>query len=134
MSIIKRVLLWLQSAFYVMAGANHFINPDFYLPMMPPWLPWPSLLHLAAGAIEIALGVLLLIPRSRRLAAWGVILLLLAVYPANIHIARNPQLFPDVPTAFHGVRLALQFVLIAWAWWFTREDSTASRSGHSRGA
>jgi len=117
-----------------MAGANHFINPDFYLPMMPPWLPWPSALHLAAGAIEVLLGALLLIPRTRRLAAWGVILLLLAVYPANIHIASNPQLFPDVPMAFHWVRLALQFVLIAWAWWFTREDSTASRNGHSRGA
>lgn len=120
MSLVRTSLLYLQSAFYLAAGVNHFRNPDFYLRIMPPYLPWPSALHLLAGAVEVVLGVGLLIPRFRRLAAWGIVLLLIAVYPANIHVALNRHLFPEVPVVFHWVRLALQFVLIAWAWWYTR--------------
>ena len=120
MSFVRTLLLYLQSVFYLAAGVNHFRNPDFYLRIMPPYLPWPSALHLLAGALEVILGVGLLIPRFRRLAAWGIVLLLVAVYPANIHVALNQHLFPGVPDVFHWVRLALQFVLIAWAWWYTR--------------
>lgn len=115
-------VLWLMGVFYVVAGANHFINAAFYLPMMPPYLPNHGALVYLSGLAEIVLGVAVLVPASRRLAAWGIILLLIAIFPANVHIALH-----DVPVfgATHGlgvwnwVRLPLQGVLIAWAWRYT---------------
>ena len=126
MSLMKRVLLYLMGAFYVFAGVNHFLNPDFYLPMMPPYLPWHEELIYLSGIAEIVCGVGVLVPATRVMAAWATIALLLAVYPANIHIAIH-----DIPIgeategagALNYVRLALQFVLIAWAWWYTRNDA-----------
>lgn len=121
MSRTKALLKYLMAVLYVAAGVNHFLHPQFYLRIMPPYLPWPTALHLIAGACEIALGALLLTTKYQRLAAWGLIALLIAVYPANLHMAINHHLYPDVPLAFLWIRLPLQFVLIAWAWWYTRE-------------
>ena len=125
MSRLGRALLWVMGVFYVVAGANHFLNPDFYMPMMPPYLPLHRQLVLLSGIAEVVLGIGVLVPATRRAAAWGLILLLVAVFPANIHIALH-----DVPLggAAHGagvlnwVRLPLQAVLIAWAWRYTRDD------------
>ena len=122
MSSNKIGMKYLLAAGFIFAGFNHFYNPDFYLRIMPPYLPWPSAMHLTAGFFEIVLGVMLLIPRFQRLAAWGLIALLLAVYPANIHMAVNWRLYPDLPMIFHWIRLPLQFVLIAWAWWYMKAD------------
>jgi len=122
MSAFKIGMKYLFAAIFIFAGFNHFRDPGFYLRIMPPYLPWPSALHLIAGFFEIVLGMMLLIPRFQRLAAWGLIALLLAVYPANIHMAVNHDQFPDVPMIFHWIRLPLQFVAIAWAWWYTKAD------------
>jgi uncharacterized membrane protein len=116
-------MLWPMGVFYVVAGANHFANTALYLPMMPPYLPYPRELVYLSGLAEVLLGVGVLVPATRRLAAWGIILLLIAIFPANVHIALH-----DVPVfgATHGlgvwnwVRLPFQGVLIAWAWWYTR--------------
>lgn len=108
--------------FYVVAGVNHFVSPDFYLPMMPPYLPWHAGLVALSGVAEVALGLAVLVPATRRLAAWGLVLLLIAVFPANLHVALH-----DIPLgdSQHGlgvwnwVRLPFQAVLIAWAAWYT---------------
>jgi len=121
MSAFKIGLKYLFAAIFIFAGVNHFRNPEFYMRIMPPYLPWPSALHLTAGFFEVAFGVMLLIPRFQKLAAWGLIALLLAVYPANIHMAVHHELY-QLPMGFHWIRLPLQFVLIAWAWWFTKVD------------
>lgn len=120
MRIVKIVLKWIFGIAFVFAGANHFIDPDFYLKIMPPYLPWHLFLVYLSGAFEIILGILLLIPRTKKLAAWGLILLLIAVFPANIHMAINPQLYPDLNPLLIYLRLPLQLVLIAWAFWFTK--------------
>lgn len=125
MSRTKRALLWLMGAFYVVAGLGHFVRPGYYLPMMPPWLPAHPALVFLSGVAEVALGVAVLVPSLRRLAAWGIILLLIAIFPANVHIALH-----DVPIGgaseglgiWNWVRLPFQAVLIAWAWWYTRPD------------
>jgi uncharacterized membrane protein len=122
MSSNKIGMKYLLAAGFIFAGFNHFYNPDFYLRIMPPYLPWPSALHLTAGFFEVVLGVMLLIQRFQKLAAWGLIALLLAIYPANIHMAVNHHLYPELPMVFHWIRLPMQFVLIAWALWFTRAD------------
>lgn len=129
MSIAKRILLWVMGAFYVWAGAMHFARPDFYRPMMPPYLPAHDLLIFLSGVAEVMCGLGVLFPPTRKLAAWGTIALLVAVFPANIHVAVN-----DVPVfgASEGagpigyVRLPFQLVLIAWAWWYTREEQPRS--------
>jgi uncharacterized membrane protein len=124
MSRTCRVLLCAMGLFYIGGGIVHLANPGFYLPMMPPYLPYHLELVYLSGVAEIVLGAAVLIPQTRPLAAWGIILLLIAVFPANVHIAMN-----NVPLAGaeHGagvwnwMRLPLQAVLIAWAWSYTRQ-------------
>ena len=123
MNTVKRVLLVLMGVFYVLAGINHFRDLGFYLPMMPGYLPFHVGLIYLSGVAEIVLGAAVLVPSIRPLAAWGIILLLIAVFPANIHIAWH-----NVPLAgakegagiWNWVRLPVQALLIAWAWWYTQ--------------
>jgi len=116
---LKLVLRYVLGILFIVAGLYHFINPAFYLRIMPPYLPWHLFLVYLSGFFEIALGLLLLIPKFTRPAAWGLIALLIAVFPANIHMATNPQLYPDFPAVALWLRLSLQFALIAWAYWYT---------------
>ena len=121
----KRVLLWLMAGFYVVAGFNHLMNPDFYLAIMPPGLPSPEWLNVISGLAEIVLGVFLLEPRVRALAAWGIIALLIAIFPANVYVATANVGLPDgTPGSgnalLNWVRLPFQGLFVAWAWWYTR--------------
>ena len=121
MSRPKTILLWLMAVAYVFAGIMHFIRPDAYMPMMPPYLPWHKGLILLSGAAEIGLGLAVLNARLRPYAAWGIILLLIAIFPANIHIALNNVPLFGNPTGagiWNWVRLSLQGVLALWAWWY----------------
>jgi uncharacterized membrane protein len=111
---------WLFALFFILAGVNHFLHPAVYVSIMPPYLPWHRELVYASGVFEVALGVLLLIPRYTVLAAWGLIALLIAVFPANVHMALNTSLYPTIPPLLIWLRLPLQGVFIAWAYWFTR--------------
>lgn len=125
MSTPKRTLLWIMGVSYVVAGLMHLARPEYYLPMMPPYLPWHAVLVFLSGIAEIGLGVTVLVPALRRAAAWGIILLLIAVFPANIHIAlHNVPVFGAAEGAgiWNWVRLPLQGVLILWAWWYTRPE------------
>jgi uncharacterized membrane protein len=110
-----RILL---AVLLVIAGANHLRVPDFYLTMMPPYLPVPGLLILISGLAEMAGGVLLLIPQTRRLAAYGLIALLVAVFPANLHLVFHHDQPPwnTVPVWVLWLRLPLQLPMIAWVY------------------
>ena len=119
MSRVKTASKLILGIFMVGAGAMHFVNPDFYLKIMPPYLPLHRELVYLSGACEIVLGVLLLIPRFSQLAAWGIIALLIAVFPANIHVYQNQDVL-SAPSMFHLLRLPLQGVLILWVYWHTR--------------
>jgi len=99
---------------FVIAGANHFRVPATYLSMMPPWLPAPEWMNWISGAAEIAGGAGILIPRLRNAAAIGLILLLIGVFPANLHVAVNGWAGMDVPRWFLIARLPFQLLLIAW--------------------
>jgi uncharacterized membrane protein len=130
MSRGKRFLLWVMAAFYAAAGFNHLMNPDFYLAIMPPGLPDPERLNVIAGLAEIVLGVFVLEPRVRALAAWGIIALLIAVFPANVYVAtQNIGIPGGEPGTGHAllnwVRLPLQGALVLWAWWYTRPDTAS---------
>ena len=117
---------FLLGLFFISAGVMHFIRPGFYLKLMPPYLPWPLGLVYVSGVAEILLGLLVVIPKYTRLAAWGLIALLIAVFPANLYVAMNPQAMPDVNPRSLWIRLPFQLVFIAWAWWFTRANGQPS--------
>lgn len=74
-----------MAAFYAYAGFAHFKNPKFFLKITPPFVPYPEIVNIIVGVAEIALGIMLLIPSTRSIAAWGIIILLVAVFPANIY-------------------------------------------------
>ena len=128
MSWIKAVAKWLLALFFVSAGAMHFVRPAPYVALVPPFLPAPLFLVYASGVAELVFGVLLVVPRFQRVAAWGIIATLVAVFPANLYHAFSGGLVhPDLSPAFANptiawARLPFQFLFIAWAWWFTRPE------------
>ena len=131
MRTLKTALKYLLGGFYVFAGVNHFVNPDFYVRIMPGYLPWHLPLVYLSGVFEVLLGVLVVIPRFTRVAAWGLILLLIAIFPANLHMAVNPHLYPEVSPVALWIRLPIQGLLIAWAFWYTREPAIRTPSRHA---
>jgi uncharacterized membrane protein len=96
---IKLVLKWLLGVLFILAGLNHFRVAEVYVKIMPPYLPWHLELVYLSGVVETALGVLLLVRKFTILAAWGLIALLIAVFPANIHMALHAELFPGFDPA-----------------------------------
>jgi uncharacterized membrane protein len=102
------------------AGVGHLASPDFFVKIMPPYVPYRRAMVLVSGVFEIALGVLLVILRTSRLAAWGLIALLIAVFPANVFMYQHPEEFGLSPTLLL-LRRPLQGLLIYWAYAYTRE-------------
>ena len=125
---LKRPLLFLMGAGYVVAGVMHFVAPKLYVQIVPPSLPRPELLVYLSGVAEVALGVGVLLRRTRRVAAWGIVALLVAVFPANLYMATHdvviegaPEGIGDPSETARWARLPLQAVLVLWAWWYTRD-------------
>jgi uncharacterized membrane protein len=134
---VKTVLKWILAAFFVVAGVGHFVNEPFYLKIMPDYIPLA--LHrpavIASGVVEVLLGVMLVIPPTTRLAAWGLIALLLAVFPANIYAFQHSEELFGISPAAHFARLPLQGVMIAWAYWYTRparKDASSRRGAEEK--
>lgn len=116
MSRKRAISLYLMSGLYIAAGINHFWHPAMYEAIMPPSLGWHRGLVIISGVIELLLGVLLLFPQSRRPAAWGIILLLIAVFPANIQMAINYYQHQHPLLWLALLRLPMQVLLIWWAY------------------
>jgi uncharacterized membrane protein len=118
---LGRILL---SLVFIGSGILHFVKPDVYRKIMPPYLPYHNELVFISGVFEVIGGIAILIPKLRRAAAYGLVALLVAVYPANIHCALYPkQVAPNVPPILFWLRLPLQFVLMWWALWSTKEKN-----------
>ncbi|HEY0514215.1 MAG TPA: MauE/DoxX family redox-associated membrane protein, partial [Thermoanaerobaculia bacterium] len=93
---------------FIAAGISHFARPEAFVRIVPPYLPWPLALVYVSGLGEVGLGALLLIPRFTVPAAWGLIALLIAVFPANLYMAMHPERFPRLSPALLWARLPLQ--------------------------
>ena len=124
---LKKWMCYLLGVLLVLAGANHFRDPAFYVSIMPRYLPWHLELVYLSGAAEIATGAALLVERLRRFAAWTAVALFVAVFPANLQMALHPELYPQFSPEMLWLRLPLQGVLVAWAYWLTRGDSSRPR-------
>jgi uncharacterized membrane protein len=111
----------LLAGFFVLAGVNHFIQPRPYERIVPPSLDGEAKrLVMASGVAEIAGGLGVLLPWTRRLSGLGLIALLAAVFPANLHMAREPKRFRPIPPWALYARLPLQPLMMLWAWRATR--------------
>jgi uncharacterized membrane protein len=117
---MKMISLVLMGCLYIVAGINHFIHPASYLGIMPHWVPFHNAAVFVSGLCEVLFALLLLIPSTRRIAAWGIILLLIAVFPANVQMMLNYLHEGKNGLWVTVIRLPLQAVLIWWAYIFTK--------------
>ena len=110
----------LMSIFYVGVGIKHFTNPMWFIKIVPPILPYKLSLVYISGFLEILFGILILFPNTRYIAAWGLILLLIAVFPANIYLAQTNGAAMNISPALAWGRLPFQAVFIALAYWHSK--------------
>jgi uncharacterized membrane protein len=119
-----------MTLFYIASGVNHFVHPEFYRMIMPSWVPLHKELVIASGICEILFAMLLLFPSTRRLAAWCIIALLVAVFPANIQMMLNYIRENNSALWISILRLPLQIILIGWAHHFTKPPAQIRYSNH----
>lgn len=124
--MLRKILLILLVILYVGAGINHFLHPAGYLSIIPPYLPAHKAINYISGAAEIILGILLLFPGTRKFAAYGIALMLVAFIPAHIYMIQKGGCMGSggalcIPAWLAWVRLfPLQFILIGWALWVAK--------------
>jgi len=109
-------LIFLILLFFI-AGINHFSNPNFYVSIMPPYLPLQKELAYIAGILEVLGAFGLLFAKTRRISGYSLIILLVMIFPANIHMAVHPEYFPNYTSLTIYLRLPMQFLFIAWVYW-----------------
>jgi uncharacterized membrane protein len=115
----RRIILGLL---FVATGVNHLINPQYYRTIMPDYLPWHGPLVFLSGVAEFAFGVLAMTGRWRTLARWGLIAVVIGVFPANVHMAVHADRYPAIPAWALWLRLPLQLPFFPWIWWATEND------------
>lgn len=111
--------LYLMAGIYILAGLNHFRNPRMYVKIIPDYLPAPKVLNILSGLAEILFGILLCIPSLSSYGAWGIIALLIAIFPANLYMLTNKKAGFGLPKWILIARLPLQLLLIFWAYLYT---------------
>ena len=124
----RRIVRALVSLFFLIGGVCHFTCTDYFISIMPPYLPWHRQLVYLSGAFELLGAIALWLPATRRIAGLGLIALALAVWPANIHMAIHPEAFPAIPAWVLYLRVPLQLLIIAaiayaagWRVWLPRQ-------------
>lgn len=116
MTTIQQISLYVMAAFYAGGGINHFINPKFYLGITPKFFPAPNLLNQISGVAEIVLAAGLLFASTRQISAYLIIAMLISFFAVHISHLFNPPKMVQGKEWFLYIRIALQFVLIYWAW------------------
>jgi uncharacterized membrane protein len=126
MKKIKRISLIILVIFYLAAGINHFYNPSSYIRIIPHYIPYPKLINSLAGFFELLFAFMLTFSKTRRFAAWGIILMLIAFLPVHIQMVKDAPIFLGVlkvTPLLAWVRLVvLQPLLVIWAWWYARPE------------
>src|SRR5882762_8170378 len=115
-----QILLYTMCVLYIAAGINHFVNPKWYLRIIPSILPYPAVINYVSGACEILFALLLIPIATRVVGAWLLIALLIAIFPANIQMSINYYRFKRSAFWFTIIRLPFQLLFIWWAWQYTK--------------
>ena len=120
--IAKYILIIISSIFYIIVGIKHFIDPNFFLAIVPPYLPYHLELVYISGVFEVLFGVMILLPKYRYIGSIGLILLLIGVFPANIYLAQSKeaQIAIGASQEIATWRLPIQGVLIYIAFWIRK--------------
>jgi uncharacterized membrane protein len=113
---VRRVQTYAIGALFTLAGATHFLRPRWYEAIVPPYVPAHREVVIVTGVCEILGGLGVMLPQTRKAAAWSLIALLLAVFPANIYMASDPKFLKIAPAWALYLRLPLQFGLIGWVY------------------
>lgn len=123
MTIFKKITIYFMGLAYIYVGIRHFVDPDFFLAIMPDYLPYHLEAVYISGICEIALGTMLFFKKYRWIAGWGLILLLIAVFPANIYLAQNEsaQQAIQISETAALIRLPFQALFIGLAYWHTKD-------------
>lgn len=117
---IKYFSMIVMGIFYISIGVSHFTSPIWYVQIVPPYLPYKLEIVYISGLFEILFGGMLFFKKTRFLAGWGLILLLIAVYPANIYLAQtNGAAMNTTPLIAWG-RLPVQFIFVGLAYWHSK--------------
>jgi uncharacterized membrane protein len=124
MSTFKKISLTVLIIGYIGAGINHFRIPAFYIGIIPKYLPYPEILNILAGIFEILFALMMIYKPTRIIAAWGIVLMLIAFLPVHIDMLSGHTMLNGKPVlpVWAWVRVFFQPVLIAWAWWYTKEE------------
>ena len=124
MKYIKLITIYFMSISYTYVGVRHFIDPDFFLAIMPNYLPYHLEFVYLSGIAEITFGILLLFKKTRTYAAYGLIILLVCVFPANIHLVES-ELSQSILGATKSqtiIRLPFQILFISLAYWHSKNN------------
>lgn len=137
MKLSQKIAIGIIFSFYMAGGIGHFVDDEFFIRIVPPYLPYPEALVYISGVFEILGAIGLLVASTRRWASYGLIALAICVFPANLYMAMHPELFTDLFVQWHGeqfiqenpdfpalmlqwVRPPLQLVIISLTWWAGR--------------
>ena len=121
MKILKLITIILMAYFYISVGIKHFTEPEWFLQIYPPFLPFGLAAVYISGFFEVLFGIMLLIPKTRYYAGWGLIVLLIAVFPANIYLAYTNGAAMDISAAVAWGRLPFQALFIGLAYWHSKD-------------
>jgi len=126
MKTLKNITIYIMSLLYILVGVKHFLEPDFFLAIVPPTLIYKESIVLVSGLLEVIMGLLLLIRKTRKIGAWGIICILILVFPANIYLFLS-----EVPREMIGItknqallRLPFQIPLIILSYWHSKESDS----------
>ena len=121
MKLFKLITIAIMAYFYINVGIKHFTEPEWFLQIYPPFLPFGLAAVYISGFFEVLFGIMLLIPKTRYYAGWGLIALLIAVFPANIYLAYTNGAAMDIPAAAAWGRLPFQALFIGLAYWHSKD-------------
>ncbi|MED5268639.1 MAG: DoxX family protein [Candidatus Neomarinimicrobiota bacterium] len=121
MKIFKLITIVIMAYFYINVGIKHFTEPEWFLQIYPPFLPFGLAAVYISGFFEVLFGIMLLIPKTRYYAGWGLIVLLIAVFPANIYLAYTNGAAMDISAAVAWGRLPFQALFIGLAYWHSKD-------------
>ena len=125
--MVLTIFRYVLVAFFLFAGFNHFRDPEFYLPMMPPYIPAHEFMLMLSGITEIVAAILLAVPKTSRIGAWFIIAHLVIFFTVHIYMLQETNgKFESIPTIGLILRIVMQFVFIGWAWLYTRAPKPAA--------
>ena len=128
---MPRIPLIIVASFFITGGIAHFVAYDFFMMAMPDYLGYHKELVIISGVFEILGAIGILIPQTRLLAAYGLMALIVAVYPANINMALHPEKYADISAWFLYIRLPFQFLFLWFVWWAITPERLKNRQANT---